>query len=287
MTGSATNLDTDSTTSTTSASQNSNSGSTAPFDSQSQYTGSVAAPRKEILTFVLPDEEGDDDRHALVPLPKTYDEAVACAIRVLGTYMGDATPSNIRLRSRIQDVQRKWIWADIDPENWQLLVSSGDNVGVFEKIRVPRGIHHFMHGEVFLSFGKKETQNRLVWSNVTQPANPPGRGLTYTLVGRPSKLIDAIQIIRALPMTSNVPYEWTEARKQVKDWTEEDWAEATSKIKFYKFVNPNLSTAVYQELPPIAYTNDDVWRVLVPMPGEVLGVVLPPKSEVLPFKSEY
>lgn len=62
-------------------------------------------------------------------------------------------------------------------------------------------------------------------------------------------------------------------------WTNEDWKKATSKIKFYRFTNPNLSTTVYQELPSLAYTNDDAWRTFVPIPGEVLGVVLPSRSE--------
>lgn len=69
------------------------------------------------------------------------------------------------------------------------------------------------------------------------------------------------------------------------DWTKEDWTNAGPKIKFYRFIDPNLSTAVYQELPPSAYTNHDAWRAAVPIPGEVLGVVLPSKSDLEVLRS--
>lgn len=72
------NLSTDATPSTTSASPNLIAyimlGSSGPQDqSQSIGSESVATKKKESLTFVLhAARDGEKDRHALVPFPKTY-----------------------------------------------------------------------------------------------------------------------------------------------------------------------------------------------------------------------
>lgn len=96
-------------------------------------------------------------------------------------------PSNIILRCHARTDQHLWVWADIHPENWQILVSSGDNIGVFEKISVLKSPEHFLHGEVYLSFGKYELYHRLVWSAVTDPAKQ-GAPKSNVLARRPSTL---------------------------------------------------------------------------------------------------
>ncbi|KIK51981.1 hypothetical protein GYMLUDRAFT_50176 [Collybiopsis luxurians FD-317 M1] len=232
----------------------------------------VPSKAKEILTFVMPaTEKNEKDRHALVPLPKTYNEAVAAAIRVLGEYMGDSSPENVILRYHVQDDERKWVWANIEPENWELLVSSGNNVGVFEKLKIPRGMKNFIQGRVYLAFGVREPR-QLVWSEVTTRGMEPA---TRTLVRRPSSFKDAIELLRVATTGHGVAIEWRATKNYVQDWTDEDWAKAAQKLKFYYFTNPDLSTAAYLQFPELAYTNDDIWRYVVPMPGEVLGVVLP------------
>ncbi|KAF5371056.1 hypothetical protein D9757_010313 [Collybiopsis confluens] len=240
----------------------------------------ASTARKEILTFVIPaTEEGEKERNALVPLPKTYNEAVTSAIRVLGDYVGDASAENIRLRCRVQNKEKKWIWADIDPENWQLLVSAGDDVGVFEKLKIPRGMDLFLHGQVYLVFGERQPR-QLVWSEVV-PNNSRQGPHKEMLVRRPSSFTDAMQLLRAaISLRSFGDYVRDIDHRHFKDWTDEDWARATPKIKFYTFINPNLSTAVFRQLPELAYTNDDVWRFAVSMPGEVLGVVVPKQEEL-------
>ncbi|KIK51980.1 hypothetical protein GYMLUDRAFT_64504 [Collybiopsis luxurians FD-317 M1] len=246
----------------------------------------VPSKAKEILTFVRPATEKDEkDRHALVALPRTYNEAVAAAIQTLGRYMGDATPENVILRCHIQDSEKKWIWADIHPENWQLIVSSGDNVGVFERLKIPRGMENFIQGKVYLSFGARKPC-RMEWSAVTGimlSREPDAR----TLVRRPSSFKDAIELLRAATSNqreANYPFErpsqWYAAHSHVQDWTDEDWAKAAQKVKFYHFTDPGLSTVLYLQFPTLAYTNDDLWRYIVPMPGHVLGVALPKKEEL-------
>jgi len=232
--------------------------------------------KKELLTFILPAAtKGETDRHALVLLPKTYDEAVTSAIHVLD--LADI-PSNIILRCHVRTDQYLWVWADIHPEDWQLLVSSGDNIGVFEKISVVKGTEHFLQGEVYLSFGRNELY-RLFWPGVTDAANQDAPK-SSVLVRRPSTLTDAVKIIRSASVSNSGGWNYAfGAYNLVQGWTNEDWKKATPKIKFYRFTSPNLSIKVYQELPSLAYMNDDAWRTLVPSPGAVLGVVLPSRSE--------
>ncbi|KAG5653866.1 hypothetical protein H0H81_009945 [Sphagnurus paluster] len=71
-----------------------------------------------------------DPRYALVPLPETYEEAKELALETLGRYMILPAP-NITLRQSIQNKEGDWIWADILPHHWTILVHDGSEVGIF------------------------------------------------------------------------------------------------------------------------------------------------------------
>ncbi|KAF5362854.1 hypothetical protein D9758_007139 [Tetrapyrgos nigripes] len=90
-------------------------------------TGTTENTRPGRLTLALPlNDTATQYRYAVVPLPKTYSEAIAAAARVFGNFLIDPTPERIVLRLRIKSKENEWIWADVDPSNWEQLVTDND-----------------------------------------------------------------------------------------------------------------------------------------------------------------
>jgi hypothetical protein len=143
------------------------------------------AVRRKTLKFALPaTEEGGHTRYAIVPFPQTYEvgnvwchwgsllilldkAAVHAAIRVLGQYMTDPRPENVILACSAKNRKGDWIWADMEPEHWKLVLGDNeDEVGVFENRRkdIARDLG-FLHGKVHLTIA--DTQGtKTVWRDL-------------------------------------------------------------------------------------------------------------------------
>ncbi|KAK7464719.1 hypothetical protein VKT23_005925 [Stygiomarasmius scandens] len=159
--------------------------STAPSNPVEPSIGvqatSTDTERHRTIILALPiDDTATEFRHAVVPLPNTYLDAIESATRVYSDLIIDPTPEHIVLRQLTKNKKTEWVWADIDPANWKTLVSNKDQIGVFKR----RGIlENFLHGKVFISFGYKTMGRPTTWTDVTDRR---GEIHEYTIVDRPT-----------------------------------------------------------------------------------------------------
>jgi hypothetical protein len=227
---------------------------TSPVQNAAQDTGNIVDnPKPVTLAFV----EGDTPQYAVVPFPETYQAAVVAAIAVLGSYMSDPRPENIVLKCSAKSREGVWIWANIEPKNWKLVLGHyGDDVGVFEK----RRDMGFLHGEVDLAI-KTFTEHRTQWKHVTGSYD----------IDRPKNFQDAVDIVKSL----TCEHFWQpECFKELQKFDSPD-----AKCTFYRFFGEKDVRFVGEKdvrswvaFPPAAYTDDHIWRSIVPPPGQTLGL---------------
>ena len=86
--------------------------------------------------------------------------------------MTDARPENVVLRCSTKNRKGEWIWADILPRNWTLVLQhNGAEVGVFEKQRrdILNSEGCFIHGKVYFTRGtRKDTESKTTWTKINQ-----------------------------------------------------------------------------------------------------------------------
>jgi hypothetical protein len=82
----------------------------------------------------------------------------------LAQHLTDPRPENLILRCSIKDRKGEWMWADIDPLNWKLIVGLHNNeLGVFEKRKQTVGHPLFLHGSVMVTV-KYTDEGRTKWA---------------------------------------------------------------------------------------------------------------------------
>jgi hypothetical protein len=210
---------------------------------QRQHPPAGNKPAAERQTLMLAFIEGDAAQYAVVPFPETYQAAVAAAIAVLGSYMNDPTPENIVLKCSAKSRKGVWIWADIEPMNWKLVLGHyADEVGVFEKIP-------FTCGKVYVTFGR--------FDGTTTQWHAIQRDGLYNIVDRPRNYREAVNIMKS----------WGRCRVGCGSLSS---TALNPKYTFYLFGNDSLHS--WFPFPPTAYTDDVVWRAVVPDIGKSLGV---------------
>jgi hypothetical protein len=87
--------------------------------------------------------------------------------------MTDARLENVILRCSTKNRKGEWVWADIPPRNWTLVLRhNGAEVGVFEKRRrVTEKL--FEHGKVYFTYGTRtQTQSETDWTSIVQTKPP-------------------------------------------------------------------------------------------------------------------
>ncbi|KAG6819840.1 hypothetical protein H0H93_008043 [Arthromyces matolae] len=107
-----------------------------------------------LLTLVLVGLDDKDEHYAIVPFPKTYEDAIAAAIKAFKALLNDQIQKrNIELRRSLKNRADQWIWADILPDQWEATVPiHSTEIGVFvrgprkaEPLSFVRGPVHFVH----------------------------------------------------------------------------------------------------------------------------------------------
>ena len=130
------------------------------------------------LTLVLVASKPDKkDYYAIVPFPETYEvrildylsswttvdvtqqDAIEAATTSLGRYMTDREGKDIILRRHTVNVMGEWIWADIRPEHWSIVVERHPTaeVGIFlvakeAPARVPIQFDTFLRGGLHFTY---------------------------------------------------------------------------------------------------------------------------------------
>ncbi|KAJ6622799.1 hypothetical protein B0H10DRAFT_2187436 [Mycena sp. CBHHK59/15] len=119
------------------------------------------------LTLAYPPTEKDGEtRYAAVPVPASHQVAIV-VLKILG-------------KSSTKNRKGKWGWADIDPDNWLLMVQSpGEEVGVLEKWI----ISPFLGGKLYITLGETNGIER-IWIDM-DPA--------YGKIDRPNKFSEAVE----------------------------------------------------------------------------------------------
>lgn len=107
---------------------------------------------------------------------------MTAAIKTLGRYMTDPRPDNVILRCSTKSRKDEWVWADIPPESWKIILElTRTEVGIFErrqKVFSPE--RAFVHGEVLVTYGKRR-DGVTTWSTITPNSSGVDRPQTYVV----------------------------------------------------------------------------------------------------------
>ncbi|KAF8960004.1 hypothetical protein BDZ97DRAFT_1922428 [Flammula alnicola] len=231
--------------------------------------------KPRLLTLVLlTSGEGanakDKERYAIVRHPASYQETVASALKALGRYVSDPRAENIELLYPIYDKDGGRLWAETDPEDWDLIMEavSGKEVGVREKDHLAaKSKAPFANGSVMLTCGHTENSNT-TWSGVYAKDLTPK-------IDRPKSYREAIESVKNILNTQgfsvagemNLRSKFRSTSKNLND----------SKVKFHSFVSSKggvPTTDFWTDFPDEAYTDDEIWRIVVPKAHEILGFTL-------------
>lgn len=241
----------------------------SPLLAEHQATSS-ASPTT--LTFVTTSSKNGADVFVVTAFPKSYEEATVLASRLLGSYLTDPRPENLSLKYSIRTKEGKWVRADIDPLNWELVVGSNKNeVRVFEKRAkiVVCDICH-LNDQVHLAMIRSTYGCRsleIKESRLLTSFSSPKRGGHLT-IDRPMSFSEAVESVKTF-FRDNVNRQHT-----LNYILNEVLAADNSKFSFY--YSNNVYRLGHQHgwraFRPLAYTDPEVWRELVPRPGGLLGV---------------
>ncbi|KAJ7076452.1 hypothetical protein B0H15DRAFT_594610 [Mycena belliarum] len=209
--------------------------------------------KAQVLTLTLRSSNKDEDRHAVVRFPQSYEEAVATALRLFGPYMSNADASNIVLKYRIFRDDH-WVWADFESDCWPLVVRPGGEVGVFEK-RSENAVASkalFWRGPIYLVFGETKG-SKTTWSRLNL-RNPE----LNTTIDRPASYA-------AVEMTKDC----LKYRDTMLFW--KPVTEPGKTLTFYVFSDSKLTS--WMPFPSSASADDDAWKAIVPEAPGVMGVI--------------
>jgi len=211
----------------------------------------AAKPLPETLKLVLPaTSENENDRYAVISFPKTYKDATLAVVKVLGRYMLDPTPENTILRCSTKNRKGEWVWADIPPQDWDLMMRQfgSEEIGVFQaRKKILEASLGFVHGYVYLTVGE-ERDSEMRWTKV---------GNQFPLMNRPKNYKEAVKLTtHCIKEKMRVHAHFLEGLQQVDQKT----------FHFYSFVN-QANTNGWTAFPETAYTDDDIWRARVPALG--------------------
>jgi hypothetical protein len=95
-------------------------------------------------------------------------------MRLFAQHIVTFEPQNFILKRSTKNRKGKFIWAELDPANWQLLVTGEDPVALFEF--APPSEESFIHGTVYLLLGRR-VGGKTQWTTAN--------GRTPTRVDRP------------------------------------------------------------------------------------------------------
>ncbi|THV04450.1 hypothetical protein K435DRAFT_196338 [Dendrothele bispora CBS 962.96] len=233
-------------------------------------TASENNGQQKTLIMALPDNAEQGFRYAIVPLPETYHDAITAATRVFGIHLIDPVPAHIVLRRLVKNKKNEWVWADIDSVNWKSLVLHNDQVGVFKN----RGImENFEHGKIFITFGyKPRAGGPTKWTEIIQGRPHQERLAPWAVVDRPSSYHEALIMVKDVLTAKEFSCALNSREVgPATNWSETDWQNNSHKIKFYTLPGPDKP---WREIHRNAYEDDQKWRLLVPMPDNILGVIV-------------
>jgi len=206
--------------------------------------------KRETLTFAFI-QDSDEPGHtyyAVVPFPETYQAALVAAVAILGSRMTDPRPDNIVLKCSVKNREGVWAWANIEPMHWKLVLGRhGDEVGVFEKRRK----EGFVEGKVYVTIGIFDGF-RTRWKDVDKKHD-------WHIMDRPKDFNEAVRMVKSWATK-------TRSTEHAQRLTSPD-----TKCTFYNLTDQLHSWVAF---PPAAYTDDEIWRLVVPPIGHTLGVLL-------------
>ncbi|KAJ7173069.1 hypothetical protein C8R43DRAFT_978379 [Mycena crocata] len=203
-----------------------------------------AKPARLTFAYLSP-ASGEGTRYAVVPFPKSYADAIKTALAVLGRHMTDPRDDNIILKYSAKNREGDWIWADIEPGSWSLVVQPfGEEVGVFEKRTIPSV---FWQGPVYLLMGSTRDDGETTWEkNDTR---------SMTKIDRPASHAEAVERVK---QTSRFKFGLSGSKEVFKFYMFESTPHGLKWIPF----------------PAHSTTDDTVWKLLAPEPYSILGVII-------------
>ncbi|KAF8623636.1 hypothetical protein AX17_007336 [Amanita inopinata Kibby_2008] len=220
--------------------------------------GSTQSKPRLLTLRLVTKAEQESERYAVVPFPATYQDAKVLAIETLGDYMSESTPDDIILRRSAKNREGTWIWADLRPDDWKIVMEdSAEEVGVFSRdqrdtVSEYVSEYEFVRGEVSVTYGQTNGHTT-TWSYV---------GLT-ACIDRPKSYQEAVAFIKN--MLLRTPMSISDLRDVNLD---------NKEFTFYSFVSTRggkPTTDWWQAIPSLTQFNDNAWRVFVPKTGQILG----------------
>ncbi|KAF8178212.1 hypothetical protein K438DRAFT_1281635 [Mycena galopus ATCC 62051] len=218
------------------------------------------------LTYSRPGESGET-HHAVVPFPERYEQAVTDALRLLGKYMENPTPqaSGVLLKYRNKAADGEWIWGELDPANWLLVVQPGSQIGLFEgeTRESPDAKNIFWSGPVYVFFGAT-VRSVIKWTDGSRENDKVDR--SSFSINRPVSYQAAVEAVRkSIPATDRPKWKrvggWPVAIERVR--------EPGKTLTFYLMKDRNT----WIPFPSNTSTDDEAWKAFVPEPLGIMGVI--------------
>ncbi|KAF8960018.1 hypothetical protein BDZ97DRAFT_1666446 [Flammula alnicola] len=183
--------------------------------------------------------------------------------------MSEPRAENIELLCPLHNKDKKWIWAGIDPADWDLVMEevNGKELGVREKDHLAAESEAvFANGSVMLTCGLTEIADT-TWSEVNAKDITPR-------IDRPKSYTEAVESLKNILMAQGYVAGATDLRSKFRS-TGKNLND--SKIKFHSFVSSRggvPTTDFWTDFPDEAYTDDEIWRIVVPKAHQILGFTL-------------
>ncbi|KAJ7726922.1 hypothetical protein B0H16DRAFT_261658 [Mycena metata] len=176
---------------------------------------------------------GDEPRYAMVPYPQTYEQAVSNAFRILGKYI-TSSATQVVLKYSARNQDGERIWIEFTPADWLLIVPPGSEVGLFEKQSLLHSKATFWCGPVYLVFD------------------------------RPGSYVEAVEATHKCCREASA-----------LGYGSETVLEPGKTLNFFTFKHEKTGTTTteWAQFPSSTTTNDDTWKIFVPPPRGVLGVI--------------
>ncbi|TFK28985.1 hypothetical protein FA15DRAFT_664634 [Coprinopsis marcescibilis] len=221
-------------------------------------------PTGHLAMFIL---DGTlNEKKALIPIPQSYQEAQKAVFALFQPYLPQSIqPSKISLRPSLTGNLEDC--AEIEAKYWRLAFPLCKMVGVFPDV--------FLCGVLWVTVWQD-----LGWSCVKAKDDEGRREMLY--IARPSTYKAAVNSLLGAIERLDVPlpaefWEWTGPQMP-----------SNQKVICYKFCGPSarrfetrapgsteefdvMATDSWSQIPESAYTDEEAWRRLCPLPGEIIG----------------